>query len=566
MKKIVFIVSLLCVGTLVAQKSVKADADKVTIYYDGALVEKSAKVSLKAGDNTFILKANSPFLWKNSIQFEANDNFMITDFTPVFAPSAEYYSYEDKLPAKERQRYLQIKDSIGHLTKRLEELKTYKAVLQKQADALTSMKVISQSQTVESLPKIKESLDYYRMKMMEITKEKMSTDEKITFHTDLLDRQKHLLAVFQIEYPAKQSNQSSIRGYYIRVNVYAERDIPSIDLKYSYICSGTRWYPSYDVKLYSDKDDVRFILKANLINDSYEDWKDVILTFSCESVNDNRFIEQTYPYYISNTAIKPPAAKRSRSMEAKAVEVLEYEIPPLSENEDNGDALALSVDAIAAPIGGITDYTTSANSLFGKEYTVVRKYSIRSESTTKTIALQTNDTKVDYNYVIRPKNDLRAYLQAGITSWQEAELVDADANVYFDNKYSTQTYVNPSTTQSDTMHLQLGADKRINVSRKVNKSTPSKTSFVGKGVETIVEVTIQVKNNNLKDINAEIEDRLPITRDPEIKIQALDLQGAEYEEESGKLHWNLHLKAGEMQTLKVKYSVRYPKGYILDLE
>ena len=71
MKKIVFIVSLLCVGTLVAQKSVKADADKVTIYYDGALVEKSAKVSLKAGDNTFILKANSPLLWANSIQFEA---------------------------------------------------------------------------------------------------------------------------------------------------------------------------------------------------------------------------------------------------------------------------------------------------------------------------------------------------------------------------------------------------------------------------------------------------------------------------------------------------------------
>lgn len=566
MKKIVFIVSLLCVGTLVAQKSVKADADKVTIYYDGALVEKTAKVSLKAGDNTFILKANSPLLWANSIQFETNDNFMITDFTPVFAPSAEYYSYEDKLPAKERQRYLQIKDSIGHLTKRLEELKAYKAVLQKQSDALSSMKVISQSQTVDSLPKIKETLDYYRTKMMEITKEKMTTDEKIAFHTDLLNRQKHLLAVFQIEYPAKQSNKSSIRGYYIRVNVYAERDIPSIDLKYSYICSGTRWYPSYDVKLYSDKDDVRFILKANLINDSNEDWKDVILTFSCESVNDNRFIEQTYPYYISNTAVKPVAAKRSRSMEAKAVEVLEYETPLISTDKGSYDSVNDKELSNEFSVEGFSEYTTSANSLLGKEYTVGRKYSIRSESTTKTIDLQTNDTKVDYNYIIRPKKDLRAYLQAGITSWQEVELVDADANVYFDNKYSTQTYVNPSTTQSDTMQLQLGADKRINVSRKVNKSTPSKTSLMGKGMETIVEITIQIKNNNLKDINAEIEDRIPITRDPEIKIQTLDLQGAEYEEESGKLLWNLRMKAGEMQTLKVKYSVRYPKGYILDLE
>ena len=566
MKKIVFVISLLCVGSLVAQKPVKADADRITIYFDGALVEKSAKVCLKAGDNTFMLRANSPYLQKNSIQFEANDNFMITDFTPIYAPPADYYSYEDKLPAKERQRYLQIKDSIGHLTKRLEELKAYKTVLQKQAEALTSMKVISQSQTVDSLPKIKESLDYYRTKMMEITKEKMATDEKIAFYTDLLDRQKHLLAVFQTDYPRNEQSKTSIREYYIKINVYAERDIPSVDLKYSYICNNVRWYPSYDLKLYSDKDDVRFILKANMINNSNEDWKDVILTFSCESVNDNRFIEQTYPYYISNNAVKPVMAKRSKMMETNDVAVTEYKMDMLSSEESNDVAIETNVEGIIAPLAGITDNATSSNSLWGKEYTVGRKYSIRSESTTKTIALQTNDTKVDYNYIIRPKNSKRAYLQAGITSWQEAELVDADANVYFDNKYSTQTYVNPSTTQSDTMQLQLGADKRINVSRKVNKSTPSKTSLMGKGMETIVEITIQIKNNNLKDINAEIEDRIPITRDPEIKIQALDLQGAEYEEESGRLHWNLHMKAGEMQTLKVKYSVRYPKGYILDLE
>lgn len=558
MKKLFFLTAVLSVGTLFAQKPIKADADRITVYFDGALVEKSAKISLRAGDNSFMLKANSPFLQRNSIQFEADDNFMITDFTPVFATSEDYYSYEETLPSQEKRRYLQLKDSIKHLNKCLREAETYKTILQKQTVALNSMKAISQSQTIDSLPKIKETVDYYRAKMMEITKEEIATDEKIKLYTDLLAKQRHLLSVFQMDYPEKKTAETSKKEYYIKINIYAERDIPSVNLKYSYICDNVQWYPSYDAKLYSDKDDMRFVLKANLINNSNEDWKDVTLTFSCESVNNNHLMEQTYPYYISNIAVKPVAARRSKMMARN-------EVADQVSFEAAEEVAGAGFDE-SPRLSNYTALTTSANSLLGKEYTVGRKHNIASENTTKTIALQTNDTKVNYDYIIRPKNAKRAYLVASIPSWQGAELVDADANVYFDNKYSTQAYISPSTTQSDTMQLQLGTDKRINVNRKVSKSTPSKTSLMGKELETTVEINIQIKNNNLKDIEAEIEDRLPISKDPEIKIQVLDLQSAKYEEDSGRLQWKLRMQAGEMKTLKVKYSVRYPKDYTLNLE
>ncbi len=152
-----------------------------------------------------------------------------------------------------------------------------------------------------------------------------------------------------------------------------------------------------------------------------------------------------------------------------------------------------------------------------------------------------------------------------LASWQDLELTDAEANVYFDNKYSTKSRLNPSSTQSDTLQLPLGTDKRINVSRKVSKTTPEKTSLMGKEMETIVEITIQVKNNSLKEAQAVIEDQIPISQDAEIKIQALDLSGASLEADTGKLTWKKSLKASEQLTLKVKYSVRYPKGYVLNL-
>ena len=156
-------------------------------------------------------------------------------------------------------------------------------------------------------------------------------------------------------------------------------------------------------------------------------------------------------------------------------------------------------------------------------------------------------------------------MQAAIPDWQKLELAEAEANVYFDNKYATRTVFNPANVQTDTMLINMGVDKRVSVSRKVNKTTPNKASIVGKELETTVEVEIKVKNNKSEAVNVEIEDQIPISTDAAIKIQTLDLQQADYEPLSGRLLWNKQLGAGESLVLKVKYSVRYPKDYCLNL-
>lgn len=558
MKRFVLLAMLLGFGVCFAQKPVKAKIEKVTVFPSGALIEKSVQVGLKSGDNEFIFQANSPYLLSNSLQFEASDAFIITDFTFVEGYRESAGSFKQSLPEKERQYYTALCDTIERLQALLQQAGAKKTVLQREAAALAAMKPISQPQSVDSVPKFKAAFDFYEQKMQEITKGEIANDKKIKQYSEELKKNERLLSNFHIRYPENKASNGE-KELWVRANIYCEKDVASTTLRYSYLCNNAYWFPIYDIKLSSDKDAMRFVLKANFYQNTGEDWNDVALTFSSEGTNDNPFLAELTPYHLVNTMVaKHLPAKQFRAAKGSAVP-----------NTNSADAVVFAEEEMAvADMGLASNYTAmtvATNTLFGKEYTLGRRHSVRSEAAMKTVPLKTDDSKVEYKYIVKPKLSPKAYLQAMVAGWQELELVDAEANVYFDNKYTSTSSVNPSFTQSDTMRLQLGTDKRISVSRKVNKTSPSKALLLSKEMETMVEISLQIKNNNLKDVDLTIEDQIPISSDGEIKIQTVDLQGADYEPMTGKLTWKRTLKAGENLNLKVKYSVRYPKGYNLNL-
>ena len=124
------------------------------------------------------------------------------------------------------------------------------------------------------------------------------------------------------------------------------------------------------------------------------------------------------------------------------------------------------------------------NNLLGKEFHLNRKITIPSSLQNKTINLNTQDLKIEYKYIVRPKLTNKAYLQALICDWQDLNLIDAQCNIYYDNKFTSTTKLLPSNTQTDTLVLPAGVDEKIAVQRKVHKTTPEKNVF-SKTLETI---------------------------------------------------------------------------------
>ena len=558
MRRVLFALCVLCCTASAAQKVVKAKTDRVTVYFDGAVVEKLARVDLQKGENTIIFSSNSPTIEPYGIQFDADEGFMVVGFDAETGLPQEFVSYEQSLTADKRKHYKSLCDTIAKLKDALQFEQSRKASLEKQFAALSSIKLMSNPQSQDSLQRIKTTLEYYDQKSAELTKSKMATEAKIKQYNELLKKQQYLYAVFMEENPDNTSSAGqNSREYKIKADIYADKDISGATIRYSYLCTAAGWRPLYDVRLSSAGDDARFVLKADLFNNSGEDWSDVELTFASESVRVSDMPVLLRPNYLSNL--------EQRNFRAAKYESLPLRSSGVNAVEQEEDAEVMLVSSDKSQLTNYTTMTTSSSSLFGREYTVGMRHSIKNNTQNKTIPVQSSYSQAGFKYLIKPKASPKAYLQAAIPDWQKLELAEAEANVYFDNKYATRTVFNPANVQTDTMLINMGVDKRVSVSRKVNKTTPNKASIVGKELETTVEVEIKVKNNKSEAVNVEIEDQIPISTDAAIKIQTLDLQQADYEPLSGRLLWNKQLGAGESLVLKVKYSVRYPKDYCLNL-
>lgn len=530
MKRIVTAITLLLIGQSLLAQKVKPRIENVIVYPNVSLIEKTAEVSLKKGDNTFYIVSNSPRLLPERLHFQTNDQYQIISYNPLLQYNEDYKEYVKTLPQSKQAYYTSLTDSIKNNEEAIALVKENIQITQKQITALDNFQPISSAQTIDTVAKMKSALEYYQTKMSELKKTLRQQNKRLSD----LQKQKHSLEkqkqIFHQQYE-EQVLSNVEKNYTIKVEIYSEQAIEKAQLKYSYFTVASAWAPIYDLKINSTTNKNELSLQANLSQQTCEDWKDVNLSFTNENPGNSVFLPELSPYVANTIVSRDGFLKSARKMETMAMEEEEEMI---------------------------------TNNLLGKEFHLNRKITIPSSLQNKTINLNTQDLKIEYKYIVRPKLTNKAYLQALICDWQDLNLIDAQCNIYYDNKFTSTTKFLPSNTQTDTLVLPAGVDEKIAVQRKVHKTTPEKNVF-SKTLETTVEIDIVIKNNSENTVKLEIEDQIPIIHhNPDIIITPIDIQGAELDKD-GILLWKKELKAKEELKLRVKYQAKYPKGTILNL-
>ena len=166
-----------------------------------------------------------------------------------------------------------------------------------------------------------------------------------------------------------------------------------------------------------------------------------------------------------------------------------------------------------------------------------------------------------YSYFAVPKLDKDAFLIARLTGWEELNLLPGNANIYFENAYVGESYVDPRGTQ-DTMELSLGRDKRIIIKRELKKDLSSK-KFIGNNIEKEMKYLITVRNTKKEKINITLEDQFPVTKNNDIVVKVEDYSGGAYNPESGKVTWKLDVAPATTVEKTLNYSVKYPKDKVV---
>ncbi len=524
--------------------------DQVKVFLQQAQIEKTVSFPLKQGNNEIILSGNSQYMQTQSLQFTSINDFIITDFTPFIQYVQPTQPSEEKLSNEKKLKLKILRDSLEILSNQNSDSYTLTSILSREKQVLDNMKIISQPQSIDSIPKIKDGLSYYRDKMVEISK-MLQKENAIVSKRSI--RIKEINNQINIILQGAENSFQPRNEYYIRLNIYSDKNIPMSKLSYTYNVGGVYWQPFYDVKFTKPSEPASFVLKAQLTQQTGEDWNDVKLIFSTEQPNSGRILGNLYPYYLQ------PQQQHARTYRKQAnnVESIAAKVSGVSE-----DAAEYAV-----PMANATKYsemTVSQLTMLGKEYEVGMKHTIISDGKEKIIALETKSTKADYKHYTIPKIEKAAYISALMPQWEDLELMDASGKIYLENNYINDTYISSSNTE-DTLNLSIGQDKRVAVDRKVAKTKPEKTGLLSNTIETIVTITLSIKNNNQTPIDINVVDQIPLSNQENIKITAGDLSKAQYDEKTGKLTWDFSLKALEQKTITFNYTVRQPKGVNLIL-
>jgi uncharacterized protein (TIGR02231 family) len=160
-------------------------------------------------------------------------------------------------------------------------------------------------------------------------------------------------------------------------------------------------------------------------------------------------------------------------------------------------------------------------------------------------------------YSAVPKLDPDAFLMGKLVGWEDLNLLPSSARLYFDESFIGTTTIDPQTT-SDTLLINLGRDKEV-VMKRITLKEKCKEQVLSDYKVHTKSYEITIRNTKAIALDFDLEDQIPVSSDPNIKINIIDKDGADLNELNGQLSWHFKLKPKETKKVRFTYEVKYPK-------
>lgn len=198
------------------------------------------------------------------------------------------------------------------------------------------------------------------------------------------------------------------------------------------------------------------------------------------------------------------------------------------------------------------------------EFDINTPYTINSTNKTFTVDMESYVLDASFEYYSVPKVDKDAFLVANITNWEKLNLLDGEANIFFENTFVGKSILD-TRYLNDTLNISLGRDKNVFVKREKQKDLTTK-QFIGSKKEETRVWQISVKNNKKSPIILTLFDQVPVSTLEEIEVTIDNISGAELNKDKGEVKWKLNLDPSTKKDFELKYRVKYPKDRNLVIE
>lgn len=611
------------------QTKVKTSVEKVTLFIDGAQVTRTKQVDIPAGNSTLVFTGLSPYLDDKSLQVAAKGRFTVTAVNRLF-------NHTDSLERSARQQALE--QELANIRQQQKKQQAAREVIDAESDLLKVNCSVGNRNAATPLAAIKELNEYYASRMEELKRRTLELEGQLK---TLSEREQQVLADLT-QLGGRQTAPMSE----VEVRIESPAACKGV-FTLTYYVRNAGWFPSYDIRSGGLSEPVEISYKANIFQNTREEWKNVDLTLSSSNPTTGSIAPQLKTWWL-DYGMAPPRYNPSLTSNTVSGTVFDEQREPLPGatvmvpgttvgtstdvqgrysvtvpngasslqfnyigyksqtraiagstmnvvmQEDNAQldevvvtgygsapSAALSGKAAGLRVRGKAAMAMEAEFIelaeesdvmevgqtqtqLGYEFEIRQPYTIPSDG--KSVAAEIGRYRLPaaYTYRSTPKIDKDAFLVAETTDWAKLNLLEGEANVYFENTFVGKSILSPREA-GDTLRFSMGRDRGIRIER-TKENDYSARRAIGSNQTQTMGWKLTVRNTRTEPVTLILTDQLPVSRNSSITVTEEELSGGTLDKETGTVTWRLELKPGEQRELKLRYAVKYPKGRSLNIE
>ncbi|WP_232799491.1 MULTISPECIES: DUF4139 domain-containing protein [Proteus] len=499
--------------------------NQATIFLRGAELDNNVTLNLPAGQSEVVLSniANNIDPKSLSISID-NDDVIINTINVKKIPIAPIYPTAITV----------LIDKQKEINKQIEVLNININVGDEQIALLKDQSFFGYGET-QSLEHSSQKFDFISQKMTSILNQQKAAQEEIA---ELTEKLEELNRQLEIDMPiiAKEKTQ-------IVLSLGTSKNLTS-KMRISYITPDAGWSPAYDIRSQGMDKPILLTYKADVIQNTGLNWDKVKLVLTSTNPSLNITAPTLSPWYLS--LYNNTAKFRNSNMDMKMA------MPaPVSEAMNEAPREQLSK--------GVTRYVTTNNNGINLSHAIALPYTLKNSTEPNTLVINQKEVVADYRYLTTPKLVEEVYLQAEVKDWENLNLLNGRANIYYMNSFVGNSYINTNEL-TELLSIPFGIDKNIQISRINNEKIRKEPIFIGTTIEQKESYTIKVRNTYNSPVKVTIYDQLPLSQENNINVADAVYKDGVLDKDTGEIKWNITLGAKEEKSLPLNYTLSYPKN------
>lgn len=549
---------------LAAQKStdqvIKSDVKKVKLFLTAGEMTHETPVKLVKGRNKLIFSGISAFADPRSIQFNGSGTFRIVSVsTEIDFLAAEAFN----------PRIKTLKDSLESLKDRHQENVDMIGAYNAELGVMNTNKDLGGNTQNLTVAQLKEAGEYFRTRTLEINRQLTKINKEQRMLDEMIAQTRYQLT--ELNYHENQrSNQVII--------LLDCNEAYTCDATLRYQVSDCGWAPSYDLSATDLNQTINLKYKAQVYNNTGNEWKDVQLTLSTGDPMLSAAHPILNPWYLDyynqvqdQTKYYAPQQQAQYDYRSQAENEINianqraYDNYMLDKDFAGNQKFARNAEEWTNISSGKNP--TAANPVRMKqieiseltaEFVIANPFSCPSDSKPYMVEIKDVNIPATFTHVSIPKIDQGAFLIANIVGWQDLDLIPGPTNVYFGGNYVGVSEIDTRSV-GDTLALSFGRDTKIQVARKL-KTEMRTTKVIANSKKDTYVYDIVLRNNRTVPVTLNLYDQIPVSRNSEITVSVEALSDGKKDDATGEVKWMITLQPGESKSVQIGYNVRYPKN------